>query len=314
MSHSFGLFGTGDHILIAFSGGPDSTALIRILLSLREKMSLTLSAAHVNYRLRDEDSDQDEVFVRAFCKRHAIPLSVAHPKNTTGKNEEALREMRYRFFESVRTKTGSGLIATAHTEDDQAETVLLRLFRGSGMTGLGAIRPKNGPIIRPLIGIPKEDLLHFLREESATFRTDKTNRDTGILRNRIRHELLPLLEKKYQPGIRGILARTARILAEESSERYQAGQSLPITRVPGGTSFSRKRFLSLSDGDRSAETRRLYRDVSGTGKNPSEAFVKELKKMLRSDKNKVQTMRVGQLKVEAKGDTVVMINLINREQ
>lgn len=277
-------------------------------------MDLTIAAAHVNYRLRGRDSDRDEAFVRAFCERYRIPLSVSRPKNTAGKNEGALRDIRYRFFESVRKKTGSALIATAHTEDDQAETVLLRLLRGSGTTGLGAIRPKNGSVIRPLIDIPKEDILRFLREESAPFRTDKTNRDTDILRNRIRHELLPLLEKNYQPGIRSVLARTARVLAEESSERHHARKTFPATVIPGGISFSRKRFLSLPDADRSATVRYLYRDISGAGKNPGEAFVREFEKMLRSGKNKVQTMLVGQLNVEAKGDTVVMINRINRKQ
>ncbi len=261
----------------------------------------------MNYRLRGKDSDGDEAFVRALCEHHDVPIFVSHPKNTAGRNEEALRDMRYRFFESVRKKLGFDLIATAHTEDDQAETVLMRLLRGSGMTGLGAIRPKNGLIIRPLIGISKDDILRFLHEEGIGFRIDKTNRDTGILRNRIRHELIPLLEKKYQPGVRGILARTALILAEESEGKGTLRSPLPATPIPGGVSFSRKRFLSLPERDRSRELRRLFRDVSGTGKNPSEAFVKELKKMLRSTKNKIQTIRTGQLKAEAKGDTVVMI-------
>lgn len=261
----------------------------------------------MNYRLRGKDSDTDEEFVRALCARHDIPIFVSHPKNTVGRNEEALRDMRYRFFEAVRKKLRFDLIATAHTEDDQAETVLMRLLRGSGMTGLGAIRPKNGFIIRPLIGIPKEDILRFLREESIGFRLDKTNRDTGILRNRIRHELIPLLEKKYQPGVKSILARTALVLAEESEEKEKLRSPFPTIPVPGGVSFSRKHLLSLPERDQSGELRRLFREVSGTGKNPSEAFVKELKKMLRSTKNKTQTIRTGQLKAQAKGDTVVMI-------
>lgn len=261
----------------------------------------------MNYRLRGKDSDRDEEFVRALCERHDIPIFVSRPKNMVGRNEEALRDMRYRFFESVREKLGFDLIATAHTEDDQAETVLMRLLRGSGMTGLGAIRPKNGPIIRPLIGISKADILRFLREENIGFRLDKTNRDTGILRNRIRHELIPLLEKKYQPGVKGILARTAFVLAEESEGKESVRFPLPATPVAGGVSFSRKRFLSLPERDQSSELRRLFREVSGTGKNPGQSFVKELKKLLRSGKNKIQTINTRQLKTEAKGDTVVMI-------
>lgn len=261
----------------------------------------------MNYRLRGKDSDGDEAFVRTLCEHHDVQLFVSRPKNTFGKNEEALRDMRYRFFESVRERMGFDRVATAHTEDDQAETVLIRLLRGSGMTGLSAIRPKNGLIIRPLIGISKKDILRFLKEEDISFRLDKTNRDTRILRNRIRHELIPLLEKKYQPGVKSILARTALVLAEESEKQGAFRAHLSTTPVTGGVSFSRKRFLSLPERDRSDELRRLFREVSEAGKNPSQSFVKELKKMLQSSKNKIQRISIKGLKVEAKGDTVVMI-------
>lgn len=307
--HAFELFRKNDTVLLAVSGGPDSTALFHLFIRLREKSGLRLAVAHVNYRLRGKDSDKDELFVRELCKQQDIPVFVSRPKDATGKNEEGLREIRYRFFETVRKRLAFNLIATAHTQDDQAETVLLRLLRGAGTAGLSAIRPKNGPLIRPLIGISKADLLQFLREEHLPFRLDKTNRDTRILRNRIRHELIPLLEKKYQPAVRSILARTALVLAEETNKRESVRFPLPVTSVTGGVSFSRKHFRTFSDTDQSGELRRLFREVSETGKNPPQSFVKEVKKMLGSKKNKIQSLTVGQLKMEAKDDTVVMIKL-----
>jgi tRNA(Ile)-lysidine synthetase-like protein len=176
----------GKGVLIAFSGGPDSTALFRILVALRKKFSLRLAAAHVNYRIRGDDSEEDERAVTSFCKAYDIPLFVLRPKRMVGKNEEALRDIRYDFLEKTRKRIAFDAIATAHTQDDQAETVLMRLLRGAGTTGLSGMRPKHGHIIRPLLHIRKNDLISFLNEESVPFRTDKTNQDTRILRNRIR--------------------------------------------------------------------------------------------------------------------------------
>lgn len=304
-SHRTGVLSKKTSILIAFSGGPDSTALLRVLVALREKLSLTLAAAHVNYRVRGKDSEEDERAVTALCKAYDVPLFVLRPRGMTGKNEEVFRDIRYRFFEKTRARLGFDSIATAHTEDDQAETILMRLLRGAGATGLSGMRPKHGRVIRPFLRIRKRDLISFLKKEGLSFRTDKTNQDTLILRNRIRGKLLPLLEKEYQPNIRKILANTAALLSEKNGSDEP---ELPIV-IRGSVAFSRSGFLALSESVQSYELRRLFRLISGTGKNPGSAFVHEAKKLIGSPKNKIRKFESGQLKIEARGDTVVMIRI-----
>jgi len=302
-SHRTNTLPSGSKILIALSGGPDSTALLRLLVALRAKLSLTIAAAHVNYGLRGIDSERDETAVIRLCKKHDIPLSVLRPKGMIGKNEEALRDVRYRFFEEERKRIGFGLVATAHTKDDQAETVIMRLLRGAGATGLSAMRPKRDHIIRPLLCIRKGDLIEFLKGERLPFRLDKTNRNPAIFRNRIRQKLLPLLERDYQPNIVEILSQTADILSESG----EINRSQLLFSVQGKITFSRSEFLELSDATQSDELRRLFQIVSGTRKNPSVAFTREAKKLIGSPKGKVRRYESLQLKIEARGDTVVMI-------
>ncbi len=256
----------------------------------------------MNYQIRGNDSEKDERAVTTLCRTYDIPLFVLRPEGMAGKNEEALRDIRYDFFERTRREIAFDCIATAHTQDDQAETVLMRLLRGAGATGLSGMRPKHGRIIRPLLHIRKNDLISFLKEEGIPFRTDKTNRDTRIPRNRIREKLLPLLEKEYQPNIRKTLANTAAFLSEKNGSQPE----LPVV-IRGSITFSRSAFLDLPERAQSDELRRLFRLVSGTGKNPGSAFVHETKKLIGSPKGKVRRFESGQLKIEARGDTVVMI-------
>lgn len=311
-AHEKSLFHEKIRILVALSGGPDSTALFHVLLSLRKRLEIDLFAAHVNYRLRGDDSEKDETFVRTLCDRYHVPLSVIRPKNATGKNEEVLRDIRYRFFEQTRKALGCDLIAIAHNRDDQAETLLIRLLRGTGPEGLAGIRPKNAAIIRPLLEMPRENILRYLKEEGLRFRIDRSNRDTRILRNRIRAKLLPTLEREYQPNIRSILARTARILGKSDKKSrisYETanGTGLPIPIDTDQVSFSRKGFLALTESERSEILRTLAKTVSKDGKSPSEAFVREAVKAIGSTKGKERTVRTGQLKISARGDRVILI-------
>lgn len=296
------IFRPGASVLIAVSGGPDSVALFHIFLSLREKLGLRLGVAHMNYRLRGEDSEADERLVRSYCRTHGIPCFVSHPHRSKNPSEEELRDLRYRFFERIATREGFDAVVTAHTLDDQAETLLIRLLRGTGPEGLTGIPKRRDRIVRPLLDVTKEELLTLLREESLPFRNDKSNFDTTILRNRIRHELLPLLERDYRPGTKKALARTAAFLAER--------EHLPFPRIgTAGTSdteirFSRADFLALDGPARNAFLRHTFRKLAESGKSPSAAIVREATKLLESPKNKAQTMTFGRLKIEARGDKV----------
>ena len=205
----------GSKLIVAVSGGPDSVALLAILVRLREKHGFSLRAAHVNYGLRGRDSERDEKLVQDLCAQWSVPLSTLHPKERPANNiEERLRIVRYRFFERLRKQYGFDLIVTAHTMNDVAETFLLNLIRGSGVRGLSPFQRPFPGITRPFIHFQKSDIEGFLATENIPFRIDRSNHSKRFTRNRVRHELLPLLET-FNPSIITTLNRTAAVLAEE---------------------------------------------------------------------------------------------------
>ncbi len=220
-----GLIVPGDRVLAAVSGGPDSVGLVALLLKLREEMPLEVRLAHFNHRLRGPEADEDERFVRGLAERWVLPLRVGSADvrgRAAAKKlnlEEAGRELRYAFLRRAAAAAGATKIATGHTMTDQAETVLMRLMRGTGISGLGGIAPLAAgepcPIVRPLLAIAGPDLRAWLAAASLPFRIDASNVDRRFLRNRIRAELLPELERRYEPRIVAHLARLAEIAREE---------------------------------------------------------------------------------------------------
>lgn len=203
----------GDKVVCAVSGGADSVALLFALYLLADKLEISLSAAHFNHHLRGEESDWDEAFVREFCGRYEIPLSVGHGEIVAGKKglEAAAREARYAFF-----RTLSGKIATAHTADDNAETFLLHVIRGTGLKGLGAIAPVNGKFIRPMLGITRQEVMEFIASYHLDYVSDSSNDTDLFLRNRIRHHVMPLL-KQENPKVAQKLSMMALRLREDEA-------------------------------------------------------------------------------------------------
>ena len=187
----YDLISPGDTVICAISGGADSVALLFALYLLKEKLGITLEAVHFNHRLRGEESDRDEAFVRELCDRYDILLHVGSGKVVAGEKglEAAARDARYGYF-----KTLNGKIATAHTADDNAETVLMHLVRGTGLKGLGGIAPVNRNVIRPMLEITRADVEAFLAEWCLSHITDSSNDTDAFLRNRIRHHVMPLLK------------------------------------------------------------------------------------------------------------------------
>lgn len=185
----------GDRVICALSGGADSVALLWSLYLLREKWELTLSAAHFNHGLRGEESDRDEAFVRQLCQRLEIPLTVGRGEIIPqGRGvEDAARRARYAFLESL---AAGAVIATAHTADDNAETVLLHLLRGAGLRGLGGIAPKRGRIIRPMLTVTRQEVEEFLAQWSLRHVEDSSNRGSDFLRNRLRQQVMPVLQQE----------------------------------------------------------------------------------------------------------------------
>lgn len=220
-----GLVGPGETLVCGVSGGADSIAMLFGFYLNREKLGIQLEAAHFNHQLRGEESDRDEAFVRSFCDRYDIPLHVGRGEVRPGKKglEAAAREARYAFFDTL-----SGKIATAHTADDNAETVLLHMIRGTGLKGLGGIAPVHGRIIRPMLGITRQEVEAFLEEWGLPHVEDSSNETDDFLRNRLRHHVMPLL-KEENPKLSQTLSRMALLLREDENylSRQAACETMP---------------------------------------------------------------------------------------
>ena len=213
-----------DKIIIGISGGPDSVALTHILHQLQYTWGLKLHLAHVNHHLR-RGANRDQGFVEKFAKKMNLPLTVHHwkklKKMPRGSIEELAREERLSFFIKLRKKINADSVALAHTQNDLAETVLMRILRGTGLQGLRAILPYKEmgemTLIRPLLALKKTEIIQYLKTNRLSYCLDLTNKDTAFFRNKMRHELLPILERQYNPNITESLEH----LAESSGEDYE---------------------------------------------------------------------------------------------
>jgi tRNA(Ile)-lysidine synthase len=241
----------GDTILVALSGGPDSVALLHALRELAPRLGYRLAAAHLNHRLRGAESDRDETFVRELCSTLGVELVVEQANNldpafdpAAPNLEERARDARYTFLAAAATRLGASHIATAHHADDQAETVMLRLLRGAGAAGLGAmaesgtLAPTGVTLLRPILRIWRHQILRYLDSIGARCVSDSSNTHQGFMRNRVRIELLPALERDFAPGLRRRLAALAGEMRElddyvARAARVELGLRLGA-RAPGG--------------------------------------------------------------------------------
>jgi len=205
--NQYSLFDKGDTLVVACSGGADSVSLLHLLNELKKDWRLRLVVGHYNHKLRKE-ADEDHHFVRRLASSYSLPFysESGDVKAFADKNrmnlEEAGRRLRYGFLKKTAEKNGNALIATGHTMTDQAETVLMRVIRGTGSLGLGGIQPKTeGGIVRPLLLVKRTEVLEYIKKKGLEYRVDKSNFNTDFLRNRIRHRLIPYLESNYSPRI-----------------------------------------------------------------------------------------------------------------
>ena len=277
------LFGQGDRVLLGFSGGADSVCLLFVLLSLREEWKLTLLPVHVHHHLRGEEADRDQHFCEAFCQRLGLPIlvrSVEVRKLAQAHGwtlEEAGRNARYQVFSELAREYDCDRIAVAHHQNDQAETVLFQLIRGSRLQGLSGISPKNGQIVRPLLGVSRGQIEQYLRKNGLDYCVDTTNLTEEYTRNRIRNRILPELQG-IQPRAVGHIAKTAEYLRRV--EQYLEKESAALyERVVRKEEALRLELSELLAADPLLAERVLYRalcEVSGQKKDITAQAVEKL--------------------------------------
>ncbi len=217
----------GHGIVIGVSGGPDSVSLLDVLFRLRKSLDITLYVAHLNHKLRGPASDADQQFVTDLAATRDLPCFSEEAILPAGCSlEQTARDVRLAFLKRVQRVTGASRIALGHTRSDQAETVLIRLVRGAGPTGLGAIRPiRDGLWIRPLLAVSRQQIQAYVEHRNLQVRHDISNADVRFLRNRIRHHLLPEIASAYNPAIEAALARSAEIIQGEDQLLGQQAES-----------------------------------------------------------------------------------------
>lgn len=225
-------------VVVAVSGGADSTALLLLLADLAPRLGLDLHVAHFDHRLRPRASAKDAQFVADLAQRHGATIRIGRADNVP-KSEDEARELRYAFLRRAAREVGATRIATGHTRDDQAETVLLHAARGSGVAGLAGMRPRRDDIVRPLLAIGRAETEAVCDEAKITPREDRSNTDPKYARNRIRHKVLPELER-INPQARAALARLADAAAEVAdAARHKAEQALDGATAADGLALDR---------------------------------------------------------------------------
>lgn len=223
--NNHGLIPQGARVLAAVSGGADSLALALLLARLAPHHNFTLAGlAHFHHGLRGADADADQAFVAALASRLGVPCQsgrddvAARATEADESFETAARRLRYAFLEEAAASLGATLIATGHTADDQAETLVMRMMRGAGLHGLSGIRPRNGRVIRPLLDVRRSAIEAFLNEAGERWREDATNVDVAFARNRVRHDVMPALKSAAGDGVVDALARSASLIQDDAEE------------------------------------------------------------------------------------------------
>jgi tRNA(Ile)-lysidine synthase len=290
------LFVPGHHVLVAVSGGPDSIALLSLLHSLARSWRLTLTVVHCNYGLRGAESDDDESFVNTFCQERQLPLVVHRPvlvkRRQRSSLQAAARDARYAFIKQLADEIGADRIAVGHTANDQAETVLMWLLRGAGITGLGGMPyAREDGIIRPLLAATREEVVAYLKGEGLTYCCDSSNEKPLYRRNRIRKELLPVITRLAPASVR-VLQRQADIFREDEQYLEQSTSTLVRTLVrhdSGGVQrVDLQAFIELPVALQRRLVRAILRSYDEEGRASSLRIVESVRRILLKGRNGVQ--------------------------
>ncbi len=269
----------GDRVLVCVSGGPDSVFLLRALDSLKRELGIRLFVANLDHGLRGSASKKDSDFVRRLASKMKLPifhekLSFGKFKNKKLSTEENLRGARYEFFKEAAKKLNTNVIATGHTLDDNAETLLMRIIKGTSLKGLAGIPPVRTlgrfKVVRPLIETEKKDILKFLKAKKITFRTDRTNLDENFFRNKTRKKLLPYLSK-YNPRIKFTLVNMAEGLREDLDYL-----NTHLDKSKKGTIKGGRKSIFINLRDLVVQPKTLQREIMRDALTKSGANIKKL--------------------------------------
>jgi len=300
---NYNLIDEGDQVVIGVSGGPDSMALLYILLDIKKVIPFNIYVAHVNHGVRGEAANKDEEFVRNICKDLNFPFysikvnmyEYAKDHNMTG--EEAGRKLRYDFFKKVLKKHGRGKIAVAHNKNDQAETLIMRFMRGTGIDGLKGIPYKRGNIIRPLLEINRDEIEAYIGENKIDTRLDKTNLEPIYNRNKIRLELMPYIEENFNPNIVDTLARFSKLMSIDSQflDKLTKEAYIKVVKKRGKDSIilDRGKFSLLHMSMKQRLIRNALEEIQGNLQGFTENHINSI------------------IKLFSQGDTGKAINLIH---
>ncbi len=285
-------FGVRDEtVVVAVSGGPDSVALLHILIELRDGFGLQLHVAHLNHMLRGEHGARDAEFVAALARRLEVPCTCeerdvpAYQRASENSSlEDAARRVRYQFLNETADRVGATRIALGHMAGDQAETVLLHLVRGTGLSGLRGMLPVRGRIIRPLLAVPRDEIEAFLNAKGTEYCSDETNASRRFARNKIRVDVIPLLQREFNPRVVDSILRTAQVVrsAEEWAEfeLERSFERLVVDRDESGLSFSADALMDSPAMLRRLTVRRAIRECAVETLNLSLAQVEATEALL----------------------------------
>ena len=285
----------GERVGVGVSGGADSVGLLLLLVELREELGIVLSVAHLNHKLRGRAAEADEKFVRKLAAEHRLEFYgesvdvAARARREKANVEDVGRRARYEFFSRLAADGKVDVVAVAHTADDQAETVLAHILRGTGLAGLGGIHPRTESVVRPLLGMRRGELRAYLRGKKQKWREDVTNKDTARTRARIRMKLLPLLEKQFQSGVVEHLGALADFAREDEAflELLAREHCVALTRKAGDETR-----ITAGDLLRPFKTKNIY--TEDTEKKNQEALTKRMLRRLIEERKSGSGQILGQ--------------------
>jgi len=298
----YNMFHNGDKVIVALSGGPDSMCLVHILKKLQERYNIKLYAAHVNHCLRGAEADADEEYVRGFCKNANIDFyskridinELARITNTS--TETAGREARYAFFNELKEKLGANLIALAHNANDQAETILMRIIRGTGMEGLRGIRPvRDGIYIRPILILTREEIEEYCRINKLNPRIDKSNFEKIYNRNKIRLELIPYLQENFNKDILNTVNRLSEIISKDQDylEEVAEKKYKEYCSIIGEKIGLDQQLINEHEAIVTRVIRRALKDIKGDLKNIELVHINEIMELFSMGTGKMITLPEG---------------------